>query len=483
MYKMKEVETHLARILNQKIDKLKQLSYHLVWQKNVFLALPQLLFILVVCFDSYGQTMPGILNVIPQPPHPWSPFQKGYPIQSNYPSKDQAPSAIFQYEKDLQERLERQRKLEELYNVISNPEFDNSNIHYDLPICTTFKGTNAYLGAYEQLLKMAIEQKPYDLAEANFIVENAYFENIRDFDQFRQVTKQIGQFLIFKMTELNYDKTSNLAKNLILLRFFTDTLEIKSKKLIHYPILYDFEDYRGKKDWSKMFVEKILSTNSGQCHSMPLLYLILAEEIGAKAWLAYSPNHTYIKFQDDNNKWYNIELTNGMLTTDAFVFQSGYIKAEALQNKIYMHPLTEKQLLSHHLFDLAKGYTRKYCYDHFVEKVIYKALELDSSNINAHLMLADYYTLRFRYIENQIGPLTNENFRQVISQYPKAKEVYRSRNQQYDKIENIGHADMPSEAYEKWLNSLGETKKKQASQQLLNNLNKKIELRNKEVER
>jgi len=219
-----------------------------------------------------------------------------------------------------------------------------------------------------------------------------------------------------------------------------------------------------------MFVEKALSTNSGQCHSLPLLYLILAEEIGAIAQLAYSPSHSYVKFQDDNGKWHNVELTNGMMTTDAFVLQSGYIKAEALQNEIYMLPLNQKELLSHVLFDLAKGYAVKYCYDRFVEQVIEKALELDPNNINAQMVKSDYRTMRFMYVQKQLN-VSPDN----IHKYPKAKQLLDEMYAQYDIVDNLGFAQMPAEAYEKWLGSLQNAKQKQDSKQLIIKLNQEIE--------
>ena len=221
-----------------------------------------------------------------------------------------------------------------------------------------------------------------------------------------------------------------------------------------------------------MFVEKALATNSGQCHSLPLLYLILAEEIGANAQLAYSPSHSYIKFKDDNGKWHNVELTNGMMTTDAFVLQSGYIKAEALQNEIYMLPLNQKELLSHVLFDLAKGYTVKYCYDRFVEEVIDKALQLDPNNINAHMVKSDYRTMRFMYVQKQFN-LSPDN----IIKYPKAKRLLDEMLAQYSVVDNLGFEEMPAEAYEKWLGSLQNAKQKQESQQMIFKLNQDIELK------
>jgi hypothetical protein len=139
----------------------------------------------------------------------------------------------------------------------------------------------------------------------------------------------------------------------MLFQFFSEELKLGNQK--HLPFKYDFQDYMGINDYSKMFVTKLIHSGSGQCHSMPLLYLILAEEIGAEAFLSFSPNHSYIKFQDDKNKWFNIELTNGMLTASSFMLNSGFIKAEAMQSEIYMQNLSKQELLSQLYVDLASG--------------------------------------------------------------------------------------------------------------------------------
>lgn len=167
-----------------------------------------------------------------------------------------------------------------------------------------------------------------------------------------------------------------------------------------------------------------------------------------------------------------------MFTTDAFILQSGYIKSEALSNKIYMQPLKENQLLSHMLFDLAKGYAVKYCYDGFVEQVINKALELDPNNINAQMVLSDYKTLRFQYVISQIKVPP-----QHIHKYPKAKALLDEMLAQYDIVNNFGYENMPEDEYEKWLNSLNEAKQKQESQKLFFDLNRKLEIKNIELKR
>lgn len=340
----------------------------------------------------------------------------------------------------------------------ASSEFRNSN--YNFPSFSNQKGTEYYRNVYDKMINLDIEN--YSVKDVNFHIENAYFENKLNKDEFDKTIKQTGEFLIAKMKELNYDLNSNTAKNFMLFEFFSQTLEVKGFKEKHFPIKYDFEDYFGRKDWSKMFVTKLLRTGTGQCHSMPLLYLTLAEEIGAEAYLAFSPNHSYIKFQDEKGKWYNLELTNGMFTVSSFILNSGFIKAEAIQNRIYMESLSRQQLLSQFYTDLASGYLHKFGYDEFVEKAINKALELYPTNINANMVKANYNTELFRYVTKQIG-INPENKKELqkISNYPLAIKLLNKTNEQYQKIDDFGYQLMSAEAYENWLGSLKEEKNKQ----------------------
>ena len=45
-------------------------------------------------------------------------------------------------------------------------------------------------------------------------------------------------------------------------------------------------DIKGEKDYFKLLTVKMLKTGKGQCHSMPLMYLMIAETLEAEAWLA-----------------------------------------------------------------------------------------------------------------------------------------------------------------------------------------------------
>lgn len=337
-------------------------------------------------------------------------------------------------------------------------------VSYLLPSYSDEKGSEFYYQAFDKIIML---DTAYTLKGNTFLIENAYFENTMDNAKFDQAIKESAAFLTAKMKEQGYDLKSNAAKNFMLFQFFAEPLQLKSSKQKHLPFKYDFEDYMGLQNYSKMFVSKLLATGAGQCHSMPLLYLMLAEEINAEAYLALSPNHSYIRFPDDKGKWYNIELTNGMLSTDSFILQSGYIKSEALQNKIYMENLNRAQMLAHILTDMAQGYIHKFGYDEFVTKVIDKALQLSPNSINANMVKANLDSARLEFVLRQIGKRT-------LKDYPKAVALMEAVKKQYGIIDQLGYEPMPEEAYREWLQSLNEESQKQKNEEMSKQLKKTL---------
>ncbi|MGH2666307.1 hypothetical protein [Flavobacterium sp.] len=385
------------------------------------------------------------------------------------------------------EQNEKQRT-ETLNQIKSDINEVSNSLGYHLPSHSNEKGTEFYRQVFDKMILLNVEN--YSVKDVNFDIENAYFENKLSKDEFDRTIKETAEFILAKMKEKNFDLNSNTAKNFMLFEFFSQSMQVKGFKQKHFPIKYDFEDYWGRQNWSKMFVTKLLKTNTGQCHSMPLLYLTLAEQIGAEAYLSNSPNHSYIKFQDEKGKCYNLELTNGMLTVPSFILNNGYITAEAIQNKIYMQNLTKQQMLSQFYTDLAGGYLHKFGYDEFVEKVINKALELYPTSITANMVKANYNTELLKYVVKRLNIDTEtQEGREKILNYPKAVEVLQAMQMQYKVIDELGFQYMPSDAYEKWLGSLKNEKNKQDNERereqlkrlskTLNDSKKKMDKQNK----
>lgn len=360
------------------------------------------------------------------------------------------------YERDKRELEQRNN---ELYRLLHEHEMSANSINYDLPSMQEALGTEHYREALNEVCGMLSGKVPAKLKDAVFTVENAYFENQLNYTDYNKAINKLTETALFKTVQDGYDWNNPVTKNIILFRIMADTLDIKipekETSIVSYPMQYDFEDYRGENNWSKMFVSKLLATHKGQCHSLPLLYLILCEETDTEAYLAYSPSHSYVKFKDDAGNWHNLELTNGNIVSDAFIVGSGFVTAEAIKSRIYLEAQTKQQLIAQCLSDLAMGYVHKYGYDSFVNQCVDSILKYDANNLSGLMIKSNYETLRFEYVVNQVGRPHPDILK---AHYPKVYKLLEDRNKTYGKVDACGYREMPKDAYESWLKSVDEEK-------------------------
>jgi len=141
---------------------------------------------------------------------------------------------------------------------------------------------------------------PKAFKAAVYEVENAFYDGklpISLFDKDLQNLLNLIEIVInndsLEYYESDKDRISNFAA---IFKVMTDTSYYNVKGAVYFrePLTYDFNDVFGQEDWTNMFVTKLLATNKGNCHSLPYLYKILAEELGETAHLALAPNHIYI---------------------------------------------------------------------------------------------------------------------------------------------------------------------------------------------
>ena len=346
-------------------------------------------------------------------------------------------------------------QLQEIY-----ADLNQNTISYRLPDLSSLSGTEYFKSALNDLKKMLKRETPLDLKKAVFIVENAYFENKLDYQQFESSIQQAVKICELSMLENNINPNDNFAKNLTIFNYISDTVQVKlrgqEKTLTHYPIKYDFKDYMGNDNWSNMFVSKLMATNSGQCHSMPLFYLILAQELRAKSFLTYSPNHSFIRFKSPKGNWINAELTCGTIITDAAILESGYVKTEAIRSGIYMDTLSTHETVATLINTLANGYTKKYGYDSFIKTCSDAVREYYPNQLNALMLESNWQTQTTMYIAKQKG---NPPAKEFVKD-SRAKTEFEKMHEVYSQIDALGYEFMPEEIYLKWLQGLEEAKQK-----------------------
>jgi hypothetical protein len=314
---------------------------------------------------------------------------------------------------------------------------------------TTYCKDTYFNSAYKEIHAMLEGKSKPDFKRSAFLIEWAYNQGKLDYTVFCGQIANIAFDLKTFIKERGVEKYKT-SGNFALFEYFTKPHKMNNNK----PYSYNFDDFYGKKNMNSVFVSGLLQTHKGQCRSMPMLYKILSEEIGAESYLAMGPNHMYIKHLDEQGKWVNIELTNGHFSSDAWMISSLEISAEAIKKGVFMKELTIQESISRCLEDLGTVYSRKYDYDDFTLKCYDETLKYYPTSITA--LMGKYNVLRTQglaYMKKNGKGRTQW----LVNLHDRFKEVS-------DKIDFLGYRDMTPEAYRQWIDDMAKEKAKLQAQ-------------------
>lgn len=307
--------------------------------------------------------------------------------------------------------------------------------------------TTAYKNARQEILAMLEGKTTPSLKRAVFVVENAFDNRLR-WNEFDSLIQQGVRTVKGLMSESPNQKDIHTA----LIRYWRETTIDPLTQKQHLPIYYDFDDYMGEKDYSKMLISKLLRTNTGQCHSMPLLYKILANELGAESAIAFAPMHSYIQHKDEQGNWLHLELTNVRYVNSSTYAQTGYIKANTIKSGLYLNPLTEQQTLVYVLSDLLSQYLRSHPNDpeNFVLETCALAQKYYPNFYRLRILEANVHTNRFHYEMKRAGfPGVEE-----MKRNPYYMLYYNNMLRSYNKVDELGYEIIPQKIYDEWVHSL-----------------------------
>lgn len=408
---------------------------------------------------------------IPQIRLPQAPKAPTIPNSHISPLNPHLPNSGFNQQAQqaalMQEVQQHQRQLQAAaYNEIQNEIQRQTAIamltNNGFPMQTDDETGSAFYKAFDEINKMLNGQQTLNLGRAVFLAENAWHNNKYNYDEYKNAIKSSADFCNQKIEEEQLDGTDNLVKNMMLFRFMCDTLKLKDKSTqnsqTHFPAKYNYEDYDSHISYDSHFVTTLMQTGVGQCHSMPLYYLVLAEEIGAEAYLSFSPRHSFVKIQDQNGDWYNLELTAKAILSDTHYMNSSYIKSEALQNKIYLEPMDKANVVAEMLVELARCYYQKYGLDDFYLKCLNTARQYLDNDINVKIMKSAYQTrLTLTIIHMLNDPPPPDILKQ---EYPEIHKHYELMLAQYKEIDDTGYEEVPVAVYSLWLDHIAKEKAK-----------------------
>lgn len=242
-----------------------------------------------------------------------------------------------------------------------------------------------YLQAYTEIADMLDGKQPLSVKRAVFLSEWAYLGGRLDYQRdFCDEISRIANY-IRNVIALNHFETYKTAKEFSICNYFFRPCNGNGG----IPYTYDYNEEFPRGDWRHQFVSRTLKSHKGQCHSLPMTFKLIAEELGAKAYIAQTPCHSYIVYKDEDDHypedWVNVELTSHQYVPTFSIKEHYMISDSAVNVGTYMTPLTDVQTVANQLSDLAMGYLAKYSdhYDIFSYTCAAKALQYNPTIPNA----------------------------------------------------------------------------------------------------
>lgn len=112
------------------------------------------------------------------------------------------------------------------------------------------------------------------------------------------------------------------------------------------PFRYDLADPLGQVARSKV-LSTYIKTRQGNCVTMPILFLIVADRMGLNVRLATAPLHVFVRYTDTAGIEHNIEATSGGGTARAEWYREKLPMTDrSIDSGIYMRTLSKRESIA-----------------------------------------------------------------------------------------------------------------------------------------
>lgn len=316
----------------------------------------------------------GIMSHLPKTPQltSFDPINAGATSNKVNADRSLTDNKVHQVQR---EQLQKQNELD---LITSEVQKYNRSIKQRPNVTKSYRDTTQYQrdltifnNALHQL-KTLLTRNPVNpsLADAFYITEQAYGSPYLTRKEYDDLLGKSASFIKAWMLQQGYDLNNNEYKHLALQKFMSEKLTV-SKTYIgsdgktriqtseHLPFFYDFNDYEAKNDHRNFFVTKCLATGGGQCNSMPMVYLLLAEQLDAPAYLSFAPQHALVKYPKNDGEIVNYETTTNWQINNFWYEENLFISPDAIRSGIFLDTLNKQKIVANCMLDLANTYIRK----------------------------------------------------------------------------------------------------------------------------
>lgn len=309
--------------------------------------------------------------------------------------------------------------------------------------------------AYNTIKNMLNGKEPISFKKAVFLTENAFKNGKLSWEVFNQSI--VGTASIINNQHKNSGLTKyKTSKNYAIHMYMVDTTTSAN----HYQRYnYDYESYN---DTEAGLVSNLLTSYLGNCHSLPFLYKIFSDELGAEAYLATAPMHAYIIQPDEYGEWWNIELTSRFrYLSNRDIIESFNLVPQSKKSGLYMKPLSQNESLVLCLEDLLIYYHKLFdgknnpVQDRFVKACFNLGLKHKPVS---ELLLDKFHYYKF-YLDRG-AKAANLNEYLDIQRHPELGKLLTVVEETSKKIQASGYKNFDPKIYKRMISSIEEKKKK-----------------------
>jgi len=341
----------------------------------------------------------------------------------------------------------------EMVEILKESELSNSiTSEKDYYNSAQFKNDlSNYIKAKNIIKSMLNNEQALSIKDALYNSEAAFGSLHLSYQEYNNTIKSNADFIKQWLKENGYNLTDQEALHFGIQKFMSDTLYITvdGKKQGHIPYYYDYIDALSGKDRRNYFVTKTIATGSGQCHTFPITYLILAEALGVKANLAYNPMHSFIRFKNNAGTVINYETTVDKFLPNSFYIETLPVMAEAQRNNLYVTELNKQQVVASVLFDLAVNFIKEHwLHDKtFVSECI--AIAEPYFPNQGFINTANNYLHKRLYADDFNNKIQEKGIKDFndIQKYPDVFQAYKNYYGYMESVSKLGIQDFPETEY------------------------------------
>ena len=315
-----------------------------------------------------------------------------------------------------------------------------------------------YQKAKKEIKDQLSGKKPLSLKNAYFFAEAAYGDTYLGYDEFSNLIEKNKNYILEWLSQNGFDLNDPEALHYGIQSFLSDTLSLKvpnpeknhgASSIVHFPFYYDYVDNEAIKDRRNYFVTKTMATGTGQCHTLPITYLIMAEALGVDANITFIPLHSTIRYKNNEGVTLNYETTVDKFLPDQVYLDMQPAMAKGMKNGIFMKDMTKQQLVSTILIDLGVSFILEHWF-------------ADAEIVDDCIRTAESYFPQEEYINtsslwikkktlsNRFNAVVEEKGIQdlkEIERFPEVNAAYQNLKHFLERAKAIGLEDFPESEY------------------------------------